>query len=95
MLNELADLAKSVGCSQAQLALAWTIANQDVSVALLGFTKLEQIHENMKAIEVLKKWSQDLEDKCNKILDNTPVQEFDMCKYAPIPNRRQAQLYKA
>jgi len=41
MLNELAALAKELGCTMAQLALAWSIANKDVSVALLGFTKIE------------------------------------------------------
>jgi len=64
MLNDLAALAKTLGCTQAQLALAWTIANKDVSVALLGFTKLEQIHENLKAVEVMRNWTQDTEDKC-------------------------------
>lgn len=54
MLNDLADLAKTLGCTQAQLALAWTIANKDVSVALLGFTKIEQIHENLKALEIMR-----------------------------------------
>ena len=41
MLNELATFAGELGCTQAQLALAWDIANKDVSVALLGFTKIE------------------------------------------------------
>jgi aryl-alcohol dehydrogenase-like predicted oxidoreductase len=41
MLNELAALAKELNCTQAQLALAWDIANKDVSVALLGFSKIE------------------------------------------------------
>jgi len=41
MLNDLAALAKELGCTMAQLALAWAIANKDVSVALLGFTKIE------------------------------------------------------
>jgi aryl-alcohol dehydrogenase-like predicted oxidoreductase len=50
-------LAKKHNCTQAQLALAWSIANKDVSVALLGFTKLEQIHENFKAVEILQKWT--------------------------------------
>lgn len=64
-----------------------------MSVALLGFSKIEQIHENLKAVEVLKGWTQQIEDDLNAIIDNTPAQEFDMCKYETIPNRRQAALY--
>jgi aryl-alcohol dehydrogenase-like predicted oxidoreductase len=84
MLNDLAALAQSLGCTQAQLALAWAIANQDVSVALLGFTKLEQIHENLKAVEVLRNWTQEIEDKCNQILNNTPDQELDYTRMTMI-----------
>lgn len=40
MLNELGAYAKELGYTQAQLALAWLIANRDVSTCLLGFTKL-------------------------------------------------------
>lgn len=39
-LQKLAEVAKEVGFTQAQLALAWAIANTDVSTCLLGFTKL-------------------------------------------------------
>jgi aryl-alcohol dehydrogenase-like predicted oxidoreductase len=52
MMRILADYAKELGFSQAQLALAWCIANRDVTTALLGFTRLEQVDENLKAIEL-------------------------------------------
>ena len=40
-LRALGDLAKELGFTQAQLALAWAIANRDVSTCILGFTKIE------------------------------------------------------
>ena len=40
-LTGLEELAKELGCTQAQLALAWTIANKDVSTAILGFSRVE------------------------------------------------------
>ena len=40
-LRELADLAKSEGYTQAQLSLAWAIANKDVSTCILGFSRVE------------------------------------------------------
>jgi len=57
-------------------------------VALLGFTKIEQIHENLKALEVMRNWTQATEDRCSQILNNTPAQEMDYPKYAMIEGRR-------
>jgi aryl-alcohol dehydrogenase-like predicted oxidoreductase len=39
-LIALAELAKELGYTQAQLALAWAIASTDVSTCILGFTRL-------------------------------------------------------
>jgi len=61
----------------------------------LGFTKIEQIHENLKSLEVYQKWSPELEAKCDAILANQPEQEFDFPKYAMIENRRKAALFTA
>ena len=62
-------------------------------MALLGFTKIEQIHENLKALEVMRNWTQATEDRFSKILNNTPAQELDFPKAAWIEGRRQAALY--
>jgi aryl-alcohol dehydrogenase-like predicted oxidoreductase len=40
VLKGLESIAKELGYSQAQLCLAWTLANSDVSVAILGFSRL-------------------------------------------------------
>jgi aryl-alcohol dehydrogenase-like predicted oxidoreductase len=61
MLNELADFAKEFGYTQAQLALAWTIANRDVSTCLLGFTRISQVQENLKGLELYYKWTPEIE----------------------------------
>jgi len=62
-----------LGYSQAQLALAWTLANTDVSVALIGATKISQAEDNIKALELLKKWNDEIEEKVEKILANQPA----------------------
>ena len=38
-LDKLADFAKEVGCSQAQLCLLWAISNKDVTTCILGASK--------------------------------------------------------
>lgn len=41
LLKGLEEIAKEVGCTQAQLALAWTIVNSDTSTCIFGATKPE------------------------------------------------------
>lgn len=42
-LNQFGELAKELGCTMAQLAMAWVINNPDVSTAITGATKVEQL----------------------------------------------------
>ena len=47
-------------CSMAQLARAWVINNPDVSTAITGATKVEQLEDTVKAINIRKKFTPDL-----------------------------------
>ncbi len=46
-------LAKEIGTTGACLAVAWVIKNPNVSTAILGASKVEQLEENLKALDVL------------------------------------------
>lgn len=70
ILKEIEAIAKEVGVTQTQLALAWSIATSDTSTAILGFSRTSQIDENMKAIQVLEKWTPELEKRINEALGN-------------------------
>jgi len=55
VLQRVADLepvAKEVGLTQAQLAVAWVLQNDNVSAAIIGASRPEQVHENVKAVGV-------------------------------------------
>jgi len=45
-------LADQLGCSRAQLALAWIAAQQGVSSVITGATRVEQLRENLGALKV-------------------------------------------
>ena len=45
-------MAEELGCTRAQLALAWCAAQPSVSSVLMGATSLEQLDENLGALEV-------------------------------------------
>lgn len=52
-VKKLADLAKKLGVSTAALSIAWCIKNPNVSTAILGATKKQQLMENLKSVEVM------------------------------------------
>ncbi|NOT32408.1 MAG: aldo/keto reductase [Planctomycetes bacterium] len=51
--RELASLAKELGASVAQLAIAWCLVNPRVSTVILGATKPAQLRENLAALDVV------------------------------------------
>jgi voltage-dependent potassium channel beta subunit len=51
-VGELEGVAAELGCSVAQLALAWAHHNPRVSTVILGASKLSQLKDNLKALEV-------------------------------------------
>ncbi len=51
-VRRMKPLAAALGCSRAQLALAWCAAQQDVSSVILGATSVAQLRENLGALEV-------------------------------------------
>ena len=87
-LNALGDYAKELGYSQSQLALAWAIANRDVSTCILGFSRLEQVDENLKALELYKKWNAEIEKKTGEILSNIPEADMNWRTWSPLEQRR-------
>jgi aryl-alcohol dehydrogenase-like predicted oxidoreductase len=51
-VGELEPVAKELGLSQAQLAVAWVLQNDNVAAAIIGASRPEQVHENVKAVGV-------------------------------------------
>ncbi|MGN2252758.1 potassium channel beta subunit family protein [Frateuria sp. GZRe12] len=52
-VRHLAPIAQELGVSQAQLALAWCLANPHVSTVLLGASRREQLEQNLAALELV------------------------------------------
>ena len=93
-LRALADIAKDLGYTQAQLALAWAIANRDVSTCILGFTRLSQVEENLKALELYHKWNEEIEKRVEAALGNAPETTMDWRSWKPLEQRRSQALKK-
>lgn len=76
-VRKLTDLASGLGCTTAQLALAWCLANEQVSTVITGASRPEQVTENMKALDVYTQMKKDpsIKKKVDEILDNAPAEE--------------------
>ncbi len=76
-VGKLMPIADELGCSMAQLALAWTLKNPNVSTTITGASKVEQVVDNMKAIDVVEQLTPDVMERIEAILDNKPDQPHD------------------
>ncbi len=70
--RRLTPIADELGCSMAQLALAWCLHNPNVSSVITGASRPQQVTENMKALEVLERLTPDIMERIEDILDNRP-----------------------
>jgi len=50
--QELAKIAKEMGVTAAQLALAWCLRRKEVTSVIIGARRVEQVKENLKAAEI-------------------------------------------
>jgi voltage-dependent potassium channel beta subunit len=67
-VRQLAGVASDLGCTTAQLALAWCLKNPHVSTVITGASKKEQVQENMKAITVVESLGNDVMGRIERIL---------------------------
>jgi voltage-dependent potassium channel beta subunit len=68
----LLPVAQELGCTLAQLALAWCLTNEHVSTVITGASKPEQVTENMAALGVLEQLDSIMLERIEGILANRP-----------------------
>ena len=75
--RELGDVAGDLGCTTAQLAIAWCLKNPHVSTVITGASRAEQVVENMKALDVLPKLDAAVMERIDEIAGNKPAPPAD------------------
>lgn len=76
-VKRLAPIAADLGCSLAQLALAWCLKNPNVSTVITGASRASQVTENMKSLEISKQLDADVMAQIEAALQNKPTAEHD------------------
>ncbi len=59
-VRALVPIAEEVGCTMAQLAIAWCMKNENVSTVITGASRPSQVVENMVALEVAERLDDEL-----------------------------------
>ena len=73
----LEPIAKELGCTLSQLALAWCLKNPFVSTVITGASRVQQVHENMKASDVVDKITPEMMEKIDVIFEVKKEEEED------------------
>jgi voltage-dependent potassium channel beta subunit len=66
-IREFIKIAKDFNCTPSQLAIAWCAKNPDVSSVITGASRVSQLKENMKAMDVVGKLSTDVMARIDKL----------------------------
>uniref|UniRef100_A0A8C9W8M7 Potassium voltage-gated channel subfamily A regulatory beta subunit 3 n=1 Tax=Scleropages formosus TaxID=113540 RepID=A0A8C9W8M7_SCLFO len=71
-IKELHLLADRLGCTAAQLAIAWCLRSEGVSSVLLGVSNTEQLVENLGSLRVLSQMTPQMVSEIDSLLGNKP-----------------------
>jgi voltage-dependent potassium channel beta subunit len=72
-VGKLDAVAKDLGCTLAQLAIAWCAKNPNVSTVITGASRVSQVEENLKAADVIPKLTPEVMAKIDAV--TTPLSE--------------------
>lgn len=72
----------------AQLSMAWVINNPDVSTAITSASRVSQLEDTVKAIEIRKKLTPEIEQRIEDLFKTAPSGKLDMPKGIVHKSRR-------
>jgi voltage-dependent potassium channel beta subunit len=67
-VERLRPIAAELGCTLSQLAIAWCAKNPNVSSVITGASRVSQVQENMKAVDVMEKLTPEAMQRIEKAL---------------------------
>ncbi len=71
-VRELTAIAEGLGTSMSRLAIAWCLRNPRVSTVIMGASRVEQVHDNLRALDLLPQLTDDVMATIEGVLGNKP-----------------------
>jgi voltage-dependent potassium channel beta subunit len=72
-VKKLAELATRMGVTVAALSIGWCIKNPNVTTAILGATRKEQLLDNLKALDAAEKITPEILSEIETIMQTKPA----------------------
>lgn len=72
-VKKLNSIAMELGITLPQLSIAWCIQNRNVTTAILGATKKEQLKETLSSFDVIEKLIPEVNRMIEKIMKTKPL----------------------
>ncbi|RLN87389.1 hypothetical protein BBJ28_00025271 [Nothophytophthora sp. Chile5] len=73
MADKLKPIAAELGCSLAQMSMAWAVANENVSTVMVGASRPSQLEENLKSLDVVSKITPEVKAKIDAVVNFVPT----------------------
>lgn len=73
-VRELTGIADGLGTTTGQLAIAWCLKNPRVSTVIMGASRVEQLHDNLRALDVVPQLTDEVMAAIEVVLGNKPVE---------------------
>lgn len=72
-VDQLKPIADALGCTLAQLSIAWCAKNPNVSTVITGSTKLSQVEDNFQSMKVVPKLTDEVMAQIEEIIQSKPA----------------------
>ena len=69
-VKKLGVIAADLDANTALLALAWCLKNKNVSTVIMGASKLDQLKENFRSLDLVEKLDAGVMERIEKVLEN-------------------------
>jgi voltage-dependent potassium channel beta subunit len=71
-VRSLTGIAEKLGTNMARLSIAWCLKNPNVSTVITGASRVDQVYDNLQALEVVDHLTDDVMEEIEEVLDNKP-----------------------
>lgn len=71
-VKRLKTVADELGTNLSRMSIAWVLKNPNISTAILGASKVEQLEDTLQSLEVLPKLTTEVMERIEGIMDNKP-----------------------
>jgi aryl-alcohol dehydrogenase-like predicted oxidoreductase len=72
-VDGLLPIAQKLGCTLAQMAIAWCLKNSNCSSVITGASRVAQVVENFQSLSLVAKLTPAVMEDIEKVLENKPA----------------------